>query len=121
MRIRARKRFHKIGKSRQDRGCSILDLDGFRSTFQNPKCTMPYTGRMPVPAHTPMVLIIRDGWGENPHPEHDPFNAIKLARTPVADCLMCECPATLIVTCGEDVGLPPGTMGNSEVGHQNIG
>lgn len=71
--------------------------------------------------NTPLVLIIRDGWGENPHPEHDAFNAIKLARTPVDDRLRAEWPRTLIKTSGEDVGLPEGTMGNSEVGHQNIG
>lgn len=72
-----------------------------------------------------MVLIIRDGWGLNPHPEHDAFNAVKIASqrglTPVADRLMREYPWTLIKTSGEDVGLPEGTMGNSEVGHQNIG
>ncbi|MBX3322627.1 MAG: 2,3-bisphosphoglycerate-independent phosphoglycerate mutase [Phycisphaeraceae bacterium] len=72
-------------------------------------------------AQTPMVLIIRDGWGENPNSEHDVFNAVKLARTPVSDRLMTEWPSTLIKTSGEDVGLPAGTMGNSEVGHQNIG
>jgi len=67
------------------------------------------------------VLIVRDGWGENPNPEHDAFNAIKLAQTPVDDWLRREYPSTLIATSGEDVGLPQGTMGNSEVGHQNIG
>lgn len=77
---------------------------------------------MPPPtANAPLVLIIRDGWGQNPHPEHDPFNAVKLANTPVADRLMHEHPNVLIHTSGEDVGLPHGTMGNSEVGHQNIG
>ncbi len=74
-----------------------------------------------VPKNTPLVLIIRDGWGENPNPEHDAFNAVKLARTPVAARLAGEWPRTLIKTSGEDVGLPEGTMGNSEVGHQNIG
>ena len=69
----------------------------------------------------PVVLIIRDGWGQNPHPEQDAFNAIKLAHTPVDDRLMREWPHTLVITSGEDVGLPPGTMGHSEVGHQNIG
>ncbi|MCA9311275.1 MAG: 2,3-bisphosphoglycerate-independent phosphoglycerate mutase, partial [Phycisphaerales bacterium] len=77
---------------------------------------------MPVaPVNTPCVLIIRDGWGENPNPEHDSFNAIHLARTPVADALGATYPHTLIHTSGEDVGLLAGTMGNSEVGHQNIG
>ena len=74
-----------------------------------------------MPTNTPIVLVIRDGWGTNPHPEHDSFNAIKIAKTPVADKLMAEWPNALIATSGEDVGLPDGTMGNSEVGHQNIG
>jgi 2,3-bisphosphoglycerate-independent phosphoglycerate mutase len=73
------------------------------------------------PVHAPIVLIIRDGWGQNPNPEHRPFNAILLADTPVDDALRATWPHTLIRTSGEDVGLPPGTMGNSEVGHQNIG
>ncbi len=74
-----------------------------------------------APASTPLVLVIRDGWGENPHPEHDRFNAVRLARTPVDDGLRRDWPFTLIRTSGEDVGLPAGVMGNSEVGHQNIG
>ncbi|MFN7020301.1 MAG: 2,3-bisphosphoglycerate-independent phosphoglycerate mutase [Phycisphaerales bacterium] len=74
-----------------------------------------------TPVNTPLVLIIRDGWGENPNREHDRFNAVRLARTPVADMLDREWPRTLVRTSGEDVGLPEGTMGNSEVGHQNIG
>ncbi|MEJ2084714.1 MAG: 2,3-bisphosphoglycerate-independent phosphoglycerate mutase [Acidobacteriota bacterium] len=69
----------------------------------------------------PVVLVVRDGWGRNPHPEHDSFNAIKLASTPNADSLLRSFPWTLIKTSGEDVGLPEGTMGNSEVGHQNLG
>ncbi|MBI1370299.1 MAG: 2,3-bisphosphoglycerate-independent phosphoglycerate mutase [Planctomycetes bacterium] len=71
--------------------------------------------------HTPVVVIVRDGWGTNPHPEHDKFNAVKLANTPRCDQLRERYPWTLIHTSGEDVGLPEGTMGNSEVGHQNIG
>jgi 2,3-bisphosphoglycerate-independent phosphoglycerate mutase len=69
----------------------------------------------------PVVLIVRDGWGRNPHPEHDKFNAVKLANTPRCDALLEKYPCTLIHTSGEDVGLPDDTMGNSEVGHQNIG
>ncbi len=68
-----------------------------------------------------MVLIVRDGWGRNPHAEHDAFNAVKLAATPRCDELLDRYPAALIHTSGEDVGLPESTMGNSEVGHQNIG
>ncbi len=74
-----------------------------------------------APKNTPFVLIIRDGWGRNPNPEHDAFNAVKLATTPTADMLEAGWPTTLVATSGEDVGLTDGTMGNSEVGHQNIG
>jgi len=75
----------------------------------------------PSVRNAPLVLIIRDGWGRNPNPEHHEFNAIELASTPVDDRLSKVWPTTLIRTSGEDVGLPDGTMGNSEVGHQNIG
>jgi 2,3-bisphosphoglycerate-independent phosphoglycerate mutase len=69
----------------------------------------------------PYVLIIRDGWGYNPNPEEDKYNAIKQADTPVDDMLMSDYPNCIIHASGEDVGLPDGTMGNSEVGHQNLG
>ena len=69
----------------------------------------------------PFVLIIRDGWGYNPNPEEDEFNAPRQAQTPVDDMLMAEYPNCLVHTYGEYVGLPDGTMGNSEVGHQNLG
>jgi len=71
--------------------------------------------------NTPFLLIIRDGWGYNPNFHHRAFNAIEQARTPVADQLMAQWPCTLIHTSGEDVGVPAGTTGNSEVGHQNLG
>jgi 2,3-bisphosphoglycerate-independent phosphoglycerate mutase len=69
----------------------------------------------------PCVVIIRDGWGENPHPEWDHANAVMVANPPVDRMLRREWPFTLIKTSGLAVGLPEGTMGNSEVGHQNIG
>lgn len=69
----------------------------------------------------PVVLIIRDGWGTNHNRGHDAFNAIHLAPTPVADALADSWPRTELWACGPDVGLPVGVMGNSEVGHQNIG
>jgi 2,3-bisphosphoglycerate-independent phosphoglycerate mutase len=69
----------------------------------------------------PVVVIVRDGWGVNPNQAHDAFNAIKQAKTPRCDDLLNHYPWTMIHTSGEDVGLPEGTMGNSEVGHQNIG
>jgi 2,3-bisphosphoglycerate-independent phosphoglycerate mutase len=69
----------------------------------------------------PLVIVVRDGWGKNPFPEWNHANAVYLARHPVQDRLIAEYPGTLIRTSGFDVGLPEGTMGNSEVGHQNIG
>jgi len=71
--------------------------------------------------HRPCVIIVRDGWGHNPYPQWNKANAVFLAKHPVTDKLMAAYPNTLIHTSGFDVGLPEGTMGNSEVGHQNIG
>src|ERR1700684_2487000 len=76
---------------------------------------------MARPEKRPCVIIVRDGWGKNPDPKWNSANAVFLAKHPVADKLMAEYPTTLIHTSGFDVGLPEGTMGNSEVGHQNIG
>jgi 2,3-bisphosphoglycerate-independent phosphoglycerate mutase len=66
----------------------------------------------------PLVLIILDGWGYAP-PSNS--NAISLARKPNYDRLLVEYPNTLVHTSGRFVGLPTGQMGNSEVGHLNIG
>ncbi len=65
-----------------------------------------------------LALIIVDGWGENTDRKG---NAIKLAKTPYMDSLCQNYPHTLIQASGEAVGLPEGQMGNSEVGHLNIG
>jgi 2,3-bisphosphoglycerate-independent phosphoglycerate mutase len=69
----------------------------------------------------PVVLIVRDGWGENPDPSQDYCNAVVKAAPAVDAKLSAEYPTTLIHTSGEWVGLPNGIMGNSEVGHQNLG
>jgi 2,3-bisphosphoglycerate-independent phosphoglycerate mutase len=69
----------------------------------------------------PVLLIIRDGWGKNPHPEQNSFNAVHLAQKPCDDRLHAIYPHALVNACGRDVGLPDGVMGNSEVGHENIG
>ncbi len=66
----------------------------------------------------PFVLTIMDGWGSNPSPEN---NAVAMAKTPNFDRLWASNPHTLIRTDGPFVGLPEGQMGNSEVGHLNIG
>ncbi|MFB0913064.1 MAG: 2,3-bisphosphoglycerate-independent phosphoglycerate mutase, partial [Glaciecola sp.] len=67
---------------------------------------------------TPLALIILDGWG---YREETTNNAIALANTPVIDNLFANKPSTLISGSGLDVGLPDGQMGNSEVGHVNLG
>ena len=66
----------------------------------------------------PVVLCILDGWGLS---EHHEANAPLLAQTPTFDRLMQTCPNNTLITHGPDVGLPKGQMGNSEVGHMNIG
>ncbi len=68
--------------------------------------------------HRPVALIVLDGFGYNPD---DKGNAVHAARTPNIDRLRQNNPHTLIRTSGLDVGLPDGQMGNSEVGHTNIG
>ncbi len=70
---------------------------------------------------SPVLLVIRDGWGANPHPEQNKFNAVHLARKPADDMLHAKYPVTQVAASGLDVGLPDGQMGNSEVGHENIG
>jgi 2,3-bisphosphoglycerate-independent phosphoglycerate mutase len=65
-----------------------------------------------------VALVIVDGWGLAPP---GPGNAVELADTPVFDRLWASCPHTTLAASGEAVGLPPGQMGNSEVGHLTIG
>lgn len=66
----------------------------------------------------PVVLCILDGWGLSDRTED---NAPHLAETPTFDRIMATCPHSTLITHGPDVGLPRGQMGNSEVGHTNIG
>ena len=66
----------------------------------------------------PVVLCILDGWGQRAEAEG---NAPLLAKTPNFDWIMQNCPSSTLTTFGPDVGLPKGQMGNSEVGHTNIG
>ncbi len=66
----------------------------------------------------PLVLVILDGFGDRAEVSD---NAVRLAKTPRLDALYARYPHTTIGTSGPDVGLPPGQMGNSEVGHLNFG
>ena len=70
------------------------------------------------PPRRPVVLVVFDGWGLS---EARDRNAIHLARTPVYEELLGRYPHGALVTSGEAVGLPAGQMGNSEVGHMNLG
>ena len=65
-----------------------------------------------------VALIILDGWGLNTRKDH---NAVALAETPTMDRIWSTCPRTTLLTSGHSVGLPDGLMGNSEVGHLNLG
>jgi 2,3-bisphosphoglycerate-independent phosphoglycerate mutase len=67
---------------------------------------------------TPTLLCILDGFGLNPS---EIGNAVEQAKTPTIDSLLATCPNATLTTFGEAVGLPEGQMGNSEVGHLNIG
>ena len=72
----------------------------------------------------PVVLIIRDGWGINPGGKAQAAangDATLLAKTPFHDHLYATYPRGTVSASGEDVGLPDGQMGNSEVGHLNLG
>lgn len=69
-------------------------------------------------AKKPLILMILDGWGLAPA---GPGNAVTLAKTPYLDKCFAHCPHTELAASGEDVGLPAGQIGNSEVGHLNIG
>ena len=73
---------------------------------------------MPKPAHRPVMLAILDGWGWR---EEAADNAVRQAATPCFDALWAKGPRAFLRTSGRDVGLPDGQMGNSEVGHLNIG
>jgi 2,3-bisphosphoglycerate-independent phosphoglycerate mutase len=73
---------------------------------------------MVSPADRPVVLVVLDGWGHRASTEG---NAIAMARTPTWDRLWARAPRTLLNASGLAVGLPEGQMGNSEVGHLNLG
>ena len=73
---------------------------------------------MPTSIPSPVVLIVLDGWG---HREERDGNAVALASTPTWDRLWSRFPRTLLAASGLPVGLPQGQMGNSEVGHLNLG
>ena len=77
-----------------------------------------YNPAMAATRPKPVVLCVLDGWG---HREETGSNAIALAATPALDRLRADAPHALLDAASTDVGLPPGQIGNSEVGHMNLG
>src|SRR5918994_2104803 len=73
---------------------------------------------MKMPSYRPVMLVVLDGWGWR---EETADNAVRQAKTPAFDRLWSNGPRAFLRTSGRDVGLPDGQMGNSEVGHLNIG
>src|SRR5580658_10027514 len=85
---------------------------------RSPTRRLIHQGRIHMQQRRPVMLVVLDGWGWR---EEAADNAVRQAKTPTFDRLWSSCPHALLRTSGEDVGLPPGQMGNSEVGHLNIG
>ena len=90
----------------------------FKSLTRSRRKKIPRPGRFTLSRPKPCALMILDGWGINTEEKN---NAVALARTPCLDRLKRQYPHTRLLCAGEAVGLPPGIMGNSEVGHLNIG
>ena len=80
---------------------------------------MPDHAPSPAQRPRPVVLVVLDGWGSRPEPARD--DAIRAARTPTLDALAADAPPALLQASELHVGLPAGQMGNSEVGHTNLG
>ncbi|BAC95846.1 phosphoglyceromutase [Vibrio vulnificus YJ016] len=101
--------------------CSKITLVLFQGKQgMSPKCRklLKFDEVITMSAKKPLALVILDGYG---YREDTASNAIANAKTPVMDALIANQPNTLISASGMDVGLPDGQMGNSEVGHTNIG
>src|SRR5437660_566392 len=112
MRVRSRAR-----RRRQRSG--LVCPSGRRRCTRRGRITRSGIVHRDLPRSYPLVaLVILDGWGCAPP---GPGNAVELADTPNFDRLWREFPHTTLRASGEAVGLPPGQMGNSEVGHLTIG
>ena len=112
------------GSVKPDNAAELLalpDVDGASSAARRSRPSRSRAGRDRRRRHlmaTPVCLVILDGWGLAPA---GPGNAVSLADTPVFDELWARYPHTTLTACGPAVGLPEGQMGNSEVGHLNLG
>jgi len=100
-------------------GGAALEVESFSGIIQAARRGRIGTGwLMSQPGVRPVALVILDGWGQA---DESPGNAVRFANTPTFDRLWEDHPHTLMSASGLDVGLPEGQMGNSEVGHLNLG
>src|SRR5205814_6702852 len=91
---------------------------------KEPLSILSFIGKVQRSMAGPVMLIIRDGWGINPggaDKRKENGDATLLASTPFHDKLYRDYPGSRLSASGSDVGLPGGQMGNSEVGHLNLG
>src|SRR5207247_2068490 len=107
----------RLGQAGQRRGAALPARR--RRRARRRRLTGPRVLHRDLPRRAPLIaIVILDGWGCAPP---GPGNAVELAETPVFDRLWRTFPHTTLAASGEAVGLPPGQMGNSEVGHLTIG
>ena len=99
-------------------GCGTETLKEYECIYDDPRMSDTPEKRRLIMSKKPTVLMILDGFGLNERTDH---NAVVEAKTPVIDRLMAECPFVKGNASGMAVGLPDGQMGNSEVGHLNMG
>jgi 2,3-bisphosphoglycerate-independent phosphoglycerate mutase len=96
-----------------------IDDIGSRAQNEDGLSTLPAENKaQQMQKQRPIMLVVLDGWGWRDARED---NGVRQARTPAFDRLWSQCPHAFLRTSGHDVGLPEGQMGNSEVGHLNIG
>src|SRR5207253_9704707 len=107
-----------LGQARQRRGAALAARRRRRSRRRRFARSGIVHGDLPSGGFPLVTLVILDGWGCAPP---GPGNAVDLADTPVFDRLWRTYPHTTLKASAEAVGLPPGQMGNSEVGHLTIG
>src|SRR5207253_11516694 len=107
-----------LGQARQRRGAALAARRRRRSRRRRFARSGIVHGDLPSGGFPLVTLVILDGWGCAPP---GPGNAVSLADTPNFDRLWAEYPHTTLEASGKAVGLPPGQMGNSEVGHLTIG
>ena len=122
--IKSKVEHSKLRESALNRFFIRTEAEFPRSEAEIALCRNGLPIKVRIMPRSPVVLIIRDGWGVNPggrETAEKDGNATLLARTPFHDEMLKEYPKGMVSCSGMDVGLPEGQMGNSEVGHLNLG